>query len=49
MHLVKMWISKSIFDPMLGEFIGTEPKVTEGYLQFLTFLSIMYPESYPLK
>lgn len=29
-HLVKMWAFNSIFDPMLGEFIGTEPKVTEG-------------------
>jgi hypothetical protein len=30
MHLVKMWVFESIFDPMLGEFVGTKPEVTEG-------------------
>lgn len=30
MYLVKMWVFKGIFDPMLGEVIDIEPEFTEG-------------------
>lgn len=45
MYVVSMWVFKGIFDPMLGEVIDIELEVTEDWLQFLTCLCIIYPES----